>query len=198
MCNCGPKKSNPSAQNFLSKGETLMQASDTEYVEITYMHRNRGQHAVYGSATGTFYGYRAGGQKFLVHVSDQQAQPTLFAAVPQTPTQPKITYQEPKQVTPAPTPIAKAPEPTKTVTAVEESPDVDPEKVLAGEVDNIIKPLDLQTIPGVTPAVSRALAAAKLDTKEAILAAGVDGLIEVRGIAEARANAIISYLSEEN
>jgi hypothetical protein len=190
--------------NFLSKGETLMQTSDTEYVEVTYNHRNRGQHAVYGAGTGTFYGYRAGGQKFLVHVDDQKAQPTLFVAVPQTPTQPKITYQEPKQAPPVPQPIQQV-RVAGVIEAVEKKAfddrvkeiEAEQEKVLSGDVDNIIKPLDLQTIPGVTPAVARSLQANKLDTKEAILTVGVEGLIEVRGIAEARASAIISYLSEQ-
>jgi len=176
-----------------------MQTSDTEYVEVTYNHRNKGQHAVYGAGTGTFYGYRAGGQKFLVHIDDQKAQPTLFVAVPQTPTQPKITYQEPKQAPPVPQPLKQEVEDAVLMGGFIEKmkQPVDQEKVLSGDMDNIIKPLDLQTIPGVTPAVARSLQSSKLDTKEAILAAGVEGLIEVRGIAEARAGAIISYLSEQ-
>ena len=53
---------------------------------------------------------------------------------------------------------------------------------------------DLDLLPGVTPTISTRLAESGLDSKEAILAAGVTGLQEVKGIGKTRAEAIIKYL----
>lgn len=184
-CNCGPKKNAPSngasAMQMMSQGESVMQQNDVDFIEIVYNHRNKGQHGVRGAATGTFYGYRKGGDTFLVHVRDQQAQPQLFIVEkPVLASAPKINYSGPRVKTPAP----------KRFEA-----DKEKESVLAGELSNVKEALDLQSLPGVTPTVARNLTKAGLTSKEAILSAGIAGLTDVKGIAEARATAIMDYLS---
>ena len=52
--------------------------SDNDYKLIRYMHPNMGEHRVIGPVTKNDYGYRGGGQEFLVHVSDIQNNPSLF------------------------------------------------------------------------------------------------------------------------
>lgn len=148
-CNCGGAKNKPSPNpNFLAnKGETIMNQQDTEYVEVLYNHRNKGGHPVYGGVTGTFYGYRAGGERFLVHQDDAKGQPTLFQVIPAQPTAPKITYQTPKQSPPPPTPIVDLQYELDNAEIVTDPVDeTDYEDVLSGGLENIKRPLDLQTI----------------------------------------------------
>lgn len=56
--------------------------------------------------------------------------------------------------------------------------------------------LDLQSIPGVTDKIAAELIKAKLTTKEAILKTGIDGLLDIKGIAQKRAEMIINYLEK--
>ena len=59
---------------------------DSLYVLVKYTHPNRGQHIVMGMATQTKYGYRGGGEIFLVHKQDIAAQPHLYEVIPNEPT----------------------------------------------------------------------------------------------------------------
>jgi hypothetical protein len=59
---------------------------DSQYVLVKYTHPNIGQHTVMGMATQTKYGYRGGGEIFLVHAQDIAAQPHLFAVIEVKPT----------------------------------------------------------------------------------------------------------------
>ena len=54
---------------------------DGDVVMIRYKHPNRGQHQVRGSATRRDYGYRGGGEMFLVEHADAVAAPHLFEIV---------------------------------------------------------------------------------------------------------------------
>ena len=63
--------------------------------------------------------------------------------------------------------------------------------VIAG-VDDVV---DLEAIPGITASVAEELRARNLTTKSAILALGKEGLLEIPGIGETRAEAIVTALS---
>jgi len=55
--------------------------NDGDYRKIKYLSPNMGQHRVFGQATKTFYGYRAGGEVFLVHQKDIDLQQDMFAII---------------------------------------------------------------------------------------------------------------------
>jgi len=71
----------PFAVALPAEQEAKMQ--DQDYLLTRYTHPNRGQHIVLGLATGTRYGFRGGGEVFLVHRKDIEVQPHLFEVVPQ-------------------------------------------------------------------------------------------------------------------
>jgi glycosyltransferase involved in cell wall biosynthesis len=58
---------------------------DSQYILAKYTHPNVGQHVVIGAATQTKYGYRGGGEIFLVNRQDVAAQPHLFSVIPNEP-----------------------------------------------------------------------------------------------------------------
>lgn len=55
--------------------------SDEDMILAKYMSPNRGQHSVRGASTRTYYGYRGGGDEFLVHQADIAAQPHMFMPI---------------------------------------------------------------------------------------------------------------------
>jgi hypothetical protein len=71
---------------------------DSQYVLAKYTHPNIGQHVVMGVATQTKYGYRGGGEIFLVHKQDIAAQPHLFEVIPSEP----LPIPQPSPVAPPP------------------------------------------------------------------------------------------------
>ena len=54
---------------------------DADFVMIKYNHPNIGEHKVVGASTGKNYGYRKGGDQFLVHMNDINLQPHLFVRI---------------------------------------------------------------------------------------------------------------------
>lgn len=165
---------------------------DNEMLMVIYTHPNRGQHPVYGSATKTKYGYRKQGDRFLVHKDDVAAQPHLFQVVtvesrpkprPAAPPPP-----QPVKLSPAPQPIVKQDKPAVEEKHLQEKQ----EKIIANAR------LDIQTLPGVTPAAAAGMRKANLTTVEAILEAGEEGLAKVKFLGAAKAEMIIAYLKERN
>jgi hypothetical protein len=55
-----------------------MNVQDSALVLCKYKHPNIGQHPVVGAQTRTSYGYRSGGDEFLVNREDIRATPHLF------------------------------------------------------------------------------------------------------------------------
>lgn len=55
--------------------------SDSNFIMCLYTHPNVGEHNVFGGATRINYGYRSGGDTFLVHVNDLSATPHLFQPI---------------------------------------------------------------------------------------------------------------------
>lgn len=79
-----------------------MVMDDANFVLARYLHPNIGEHTVVGTATGTKYGFRGGGDIFLVHREDVAAQPHLFAPVEQKPTPVPVAA---RQAPPPPQPV---------------------------------------------------------------------------------------------
>jgi glycosyltransferase involved in cell wall biosynthesis len=81
--------------------------SDADYSLAKYTHPNTGLHSVVGGHTGIKYGYRGGGEVFLVHRDDIQAQTHLFTIVDEKPT---VIPPLVKEAAPEPVAIATTPE----------------------------------------------------------------------------------------
>lgn len=91
-CNCRNKKTVTPAAPYpqasplspqsspMAGGQQIMQ--DSQFVMIHYDHPNKGQHKVIGASTHMDYGYRAGGDEFLVHKNDIALQPNIFVVKP--------------------------------------------------------------------------------------------------------------------
>lgn len=61
--------------------EGSMKLNDSDFVKCRYASRNTGQHKVVGASTRTVYGYRSGGDIFLVHRDDIAVQQDLFLPI---------------------------------------------------------------------------------------------------------------------
>lgn len=89
---------------------------DSEFVLAKYTHPNIGEHPVIGTETRTKYGFRGGGEIFLVHKKDAAAQPHLFSVIDSKPTpvpeQARVEPPPPEPVqTPVVEPVAEEPKP---------------------------------------------------------------------------------------
>jgi hypothetical protein len=180
--------------------------SDEAYLLTEYTHPNRGQHQVTGAITRTNYGYRSGGEKFLVHRDDIQAQPMYFRVVQldNIPV-PKSEIQAP----PPPPNVAPAPEPPAPVVEAvpEQAEEVQTESIprdllaeseaappkIIGEYDVI----DLDTIPGVTSPIAKAMIENGMTTARAIMDSGLEGLQTLKGVGPNRAQVILDVVAKK-
>lgn len=94
---------NPLARMTESVEAMASNMNDQDLIMVRYEHPNKGQHAVVGSMTKTKYGFRAGGDSFLVKKADIDAQPHLFKVIEHRPEAPKQTIAPPS----APRPIGQ-------------------------------------------------------------------------------------------
>lgn len=167
---------------------------DGDMIRAKYLHPNRGQHRVLGGAEKIDYGYRAGGDIFLVHKNDIASQPHLFQAIePIMPAKPKPAPSEPPVIAETPPPIAVAPT-TDVIDDLLAEPDPIPvvEEVLPKEevIVEIVQDFDFQTLPGVTNDIASQFEANGLKTLEDIVALGIEGLQKYKGIAKVRGEQI--------
>lgn len=152
----------------------LMNINDQELILVRYNSANIAPHPIYGAVTGTFYGYRAGGDIFLVHKSDVASFPDLFIAV--------------EQAAPAP-----RPEPAPPPEAAQ--PDTDDENE---EDITIFDDIDLNDIPitevsGVSEHAAKMLQDAGIKTAADLMNLGYRGMIAL-GMRRDRARAIMDGL----
>jgi glycosyltransferase involved in cell wall biosynthesis/predicted flap endonuclease-1-like 5' DNA nuclease len=207
-CGCSSNKRPPVMATPYQKSASALATmeknmNDESMVLVVYDSQNMGQHKVIGPASKTFYGYRSGGEKFYVNRSDAAAAPHVFKAIPERITEQQVTAPpEPIEETPPPQPIEEemvaieqdsAEELGEHLEAIEEEtfdyhPIVEDEN---GEVD-------LQSVGGITEQIADALEARGIKTKEDIIALGVEGLQEVKGIGKIRAEAIIASVLTED
>jgi glycosyltransferase involved in cell wall biosynthesis len=181
MCKtCGGNKKiivNVPNKNVAQTEKNLM--NDGDMLLVSYENPNRGQHKVVGAATHINYGYRAGGgtEKFYVHKADIASHPSWFRIYipPEVVVQPVIT-------------TVAAPIPVEPILV----PDFIETKA-ASEVITVVqpvKPMDLQSIPGVTDKIAEALHKKGIKTREDVIQLGKEGLLEIEGIGEKRATSI--------
>lgn len=186
-CGCKKGQNPPSAPSNMAEmvgieGATAsMNTVDEEYVLVQYMSPNKGQHPVTGTATGTKYMYRRGGEVFLIHRDDLAAQPHMFTMVDNM-NHPGRPVEKVKKQAPQPPPSITEPK-------VEEVVDEPPPFVEEAE-------FDLQKLPGVTPAIARRMRLSGLKSPDVILQHGTEALVAVKGIAAKKADMIYSYVED--
>lgn len=195
MCNCnGARVLHPTmaarmpapsgnGNSTASKAAGGFEMSDDNMVLCRYLHPNRGQHTVVGGVTKTQYGFRAGGDVFLVHKADADPNPHLFEQL------------ETKEAPAAAKPPPPAPPPPASP-ALEETPP--PPDVVTGE-SAIAEPRDVNIVgrlPGVTAPIAEQLAADGVETAQQIQELGVAGLQKYKGIGKVKAETIIEALEQ--
>lgn len=95
----GKNPPTPHINDITRTQQGVKNMSDGDLVLIRYEHPNRGEHSVYGPQTGTFYGYRGGGESFLVQRADMNARKDWFVEINES-----IPVPTP-QPTPPPEPV---------------------------------------------------------------------------------------------
>lgn len=181
-------------------------SEDEDFALAVYRHPNRGQHTVIGQAVFAnrlpdlhmvgdrgggwriHYGFRGGGESFLVHKADIGIAPHLFEEVKRRPQPPAVE----KEPTPAPEPI---------VEEEEEEPLAAPKPIdmerfvssLSSQNGDEDKPFDLQKLPGVTSKIARQMG--DIDPEE-IVEMGEEGLMEFDGVGNVRARMIYNAALE--
>lgn len=182
--------SNPNPKQFQG-------ISDADMILITYENPNRGQHKVVGAATKLNYGYRQGGgaERFYVHKDDIAAYPDFFK--PFTP--PAVVINEPVETEPPPAPVlVEHPRPEAIVTtspAPIQTLDFIETKPANAEVveDRSLRPLDVESIPGVTPKIAESLREKGVRDWDDIVNLGEEGLKTIEGVGDKRAQSILAY-----
>lgn len=159
--------------------------TDDSIVLISYDHPNRGMHRVIGAATGTDYGYRAGGERFLVDKRDIAANPKIFTII-------NTQVEAPKQeIVETPPPVvakgAKAPRKEAKVEVPEIKSAVEERKEYS----------DLQLIPGVTPTIAAQLNGMGVHTLQELADLSLDDLMNIKGIGKSRATTIMDYANKK-
>jgi glycosyltransferase involved in cell wall biosynthesis len=164
------QRQSPVRQVMQSAGSS--NASDNDYVMCIYNSANRGEHHVVGPSTGISYGYRAGGEKFLVHVNDNILMPMLFIAD-----------------TGLTSGVSNLDAPRERISIPEE-----PQPLTVPKM----RKFDINLVPGVTPAIAKKLAEIGIDSKEKFMELTTERLLVIDGISKARAMAIMSIVEREN
>jgi glycosyltransferase involved in cell wall biosynthesis len=198
-CNCGKKKKRVSPS--LPTGATAtysvtsggQEMNDNSMVRIEYMSLNRGGHGVHGSVTKTFYGYRKGGDTFLMHRSDVEAQPQLFREIDQHIIQPAPV------IAPKPIPVSiEEPEELEPDVRDDLEPAMSESQFVAlTQAKDRAATINPQLLPGVSAVTAKEMEVGGLNTYGAILDAGISGLSEIKGIGPRKAELIINYVREQ-
>ena len=206
----------PSAQQRVTSTAPRLALSDDSFKLCVYTHPSRGQTHVYGAPLfreridgvhmiqdrqnrlwKIHYGWRAGGEKFLVHVEDIKTAPHLFREVDTGPRPPSIEKQPvepPVRIVDEEVEDTRPPEPKridlKAVVDREQSVPV------AQEYKPPSNGFDLQTFPGVTHKVAEELERRGVDSLDDILDLGEDGLKDIPYIGPVRAKMLYGAAME--
>jgi hypothetical protein len=165
-CNCGNKKTINVVMSEVERRSSMPSGigNDSDYVMIRYEHPNVGQHRVIGPASGMGYGYRSGGERFLVRRDDAAMSP-LFV-------EEEMRVEIEQETTSMPAPPSDLPEPV----ALEES-----------------QGYTLEDIAGMTKGAANALRSRGINTLEALVKLDEGDLRAIRGIGPAKASLILRY-----
>jgi hypothetical protein len=169
-CNCGGRRTQAPSRNIdMTKTSPATHLQDDNFVLAEYTHRNTGQHRVVGPASGRDYGYRAGGDRFLVDKTDVASQPHLY----------RVIEVKEKPAPPPPTPTVP--------TAVTPPPNINTD----------VETFNLQNIAGITPEIEEQLTELGITSPEDIIEFGEANLIKkIKGVGKARASAIMAALEQ--
>jgi predicted flap endonuclease-1-like 5' DNA nuclease len=177
--------------------------SDEQMIMCVYESPNYGMHKVVGTQTKINYGYRAGGgtDRFYVHKDDIAARPDVFRPF----IQPRPVIDQPAQAPlSAPAQIAAPVQLKEAPPAVElKAPDfikTEPANTSDGPGQNfnvVFKPIDFQSIPGITDKIADALDKKGVRTWQDVVQLGKDGLLAIEGIGEKRADTILKKAIKE-
>lgn len=200
---CGRKKTVAQMQQSNSLRSTEeSNMTDKNYVLVLYTHPNRGRHGVIGAITKKNYGHRGGGDQFLVHIDDVKARPDHFRIIQHAE---KVFVPTPMS-TPPPPPRPIAAEEMKNLEALPHNmqkvnmlPEAEKQilDLQKEEIIQLTKPhgfIELGALPGVTPAIESNLRKEGVVTLDDFRERGVDGLVKIKFIGTARAEAIMLYI----
>jgi len=188
-------------QGRSARSVAMERAQDDRFVLCRFTLPQRGKRPVVGGVTQTRYGYHQQGDRFLVNKLDvwidgdptQQKVGRYFEPIQQ---ERRIMVEAPKtqqQQAPAPQPIAQAPAPVQSTgeqqarRQLEELPA--PEPIASNEID-------LQALPGIGATTAERLKEMGVNSAQELLALGVEGLSEVKGITSTKAQIILDVLGK--
>lgn len=168
-----PAPSMPFEARFQQVPATQERLQDADMVLCVYNHPNRGTHPVVGAATQLRYGYRAGGDKFLVHKEDIAVNPDLF--IPEA------------ILRPAPTPAApvELEAPTALVKMKDETP----------FMERLLDDVDLA---GIGPELKAKLIEAGRETVQDVADMGEDALAEFENMGRRKAATVLKYIAKRS
>jgi glycosyltransferase involved in cell wall biosynthesis len=178
-----------------------LKSGDASFVLCEYIHPSRGEHQVVGYATQTKYGYRAYGDKFLVHVSDIAATPQYFRRVEGVVRE----VRDPRPIMPESVVtgegdfineeiLTQMMPSMKISVAVEETKEQQEEKVV--EVKLPTKTAQLSDI--APPTIVEVLTSSGITTVEKLAHSTVEELTAIKGIGEKRAQSYIAFAKTLN
>ena len=179
-CNCGKNKTAkvPSGALRNVQPQEDYMPEDKDMVMADYTSPNRGQHTVIGSVSGTRYGYRSGGERFLVDKRDVRANPHLFRPV-EPMDEPRRTFDESKRLE-----NERQPEPPPRPIPHEEPPVIEREERRPVDV-----PLD--SINGISTSMIPFLNELGIYTVTDVIRTPAEKLVAINGIGEKSAYKII-------
>jgi glycosyltransferase involved in cell wall biosynthesis len=170
----------PPQQMGMSPNSALKGYKDEEFVLCLYNSPNQGEHPIVGGVTKIRYGYRVGGDVFLVHVLDMDVQPQFFIPAPEQ-------RAEPAAPPPAPVTLPGVVELDAPIALTE----IDLKDTRSKTAMNV----DYDALPGVT---TEQIAAMRLTFTDKILYSEMaslsdDFLASVGNIGLRKARQIIAY-----
>ena len=192
---CGGSRRRVNVSNEMERiaNTDVRQMNDDNYVMCLYSHPNKGNHRVVGPITRESYGYRGGGNKFLVHRKDIEAQPQFFVPIQDSKNEYSGIMKEQPRVTPPP-PQATANHPPKEH---KNNLQVEEKVINTDSIPSVSnKKNQLAILPGVTPAILKQLNELGIDTVELLAEMSQDELVKIKGIGENRAEAILMAVSK--
>ncbi len=170
---CPGKKPRRNQQSYTTvSSQSTESVRDEDVVMVVYTSRNRGNHRVIGADSRKDYGYRVGGERFLVFKDDMRAQPHLFMEVRLQ--QDAMQHQDASVKPPPP-----------------------PRETGEGSEKVVVEVFSLGSLPGVSVDIVHQMEANGIRTREDVMALGAKGLMEYKGIAESRADLIMKLLAEQ-
>ena len=161
-------------QMGMSPNSALKGYKDEEFVLCLYNSPNQGEHPVVGGVTKIRYGYRVGGDVFLVHVRDIAVQPQFFIPAPE---------QRAEPVTPPPAPVALPGVVELDVPTAQETK----------TVIDVLPLVDYDALPGMTPEIIEILKQRGDMTWDSFASIKEDEMANVGKMGLRKARQVIAY-----